>query len=368
MRKRYRNAWMIWTAALLLSAAFSAAPFGAGCAVENLPDPALFDVCLSSEGPCVNQAYAGERANIVLIGEHFNPAFDVDINDDNSPPLRGSFRASIAGTPIEDVRRHSETLLVGILPGTVPLGSHDVIAEFPGGMRAGLQEAFSIVDPLAVTATPQHSRVPQAHAFGLDVTLQNLGTALLTQITLSLSQEGSGRITLPADSVVASLGSESSSTTTLQLQAQQSGSATLLLDVSALAGGNVLVGTPEPVAIDLLVLPPAFLVASGEVSPTTVNPGDDFELSVDVYNTGGVDALDVEVLEAEDSGSGSVTLDDPAPSPLDIPAGSRRTIRFSGQALARGTVVFDMRIVGLEAISQRLLGPVDADPVSIEIR
>jgi hypothetical protein len=368
MRKRYHQTWFIWTAALALSAAFSAAPFGAGCAVENLPEPALLDVCLGSEGPCVNQAYAGERTSIVLIGEHFNPAFNVDVNDDNPPPLRGSFRASIAGTPIEDVRRHSATLLLGTLPGTVPLGSHDVIAEFPGGMRAGLHEAFSIVDPLAVTATPQHSRVPQAHAFGLDVVLHNLGTALLTQINLRLTQEGSGQFTLPADSVVASLGGESSSTTTLQLRAQQSGSATLLLEVSALAGGNVLVGTPEPLAIDMLVLPPAALVASGEVSPTTVNPGDDFELILDVYNSGGVDALEVEALEAESSGSGSATLDDPTPSPLDIPAGSRRTVRFSGQAVSSGTVVFDVRVVGREAISQRLLGPVDADPVSIEIR
>jgi hypothetical protein len=359
MRQRNHKAWIIWTATLA---------FSAGCAVDNLPEPSLYDVCLSSEGPCVSQAYAGARTSVVLIGEHFNPAFSVDINDDNPLPLRGSFQASIAGTPLEDVRRHSDTLLTGTLPGTVPLGTHDVIAILPGGMRAGLQQAFSIIDPLTVTASPQHPRVPREHAFGLDVTLQNLGTALLTQITLSLFQEGSGRISLPADSVVASLGGESSSTITLQLQAQQSGSAKLLLDVSALAGGNVLVGTPEPLAIDMLVLPPAVLVASGEVSPTTVNPGDDFELIVNVYNSGGVDALDVEVLKAETSGSGSARLDDPTPSPLDIPAGSRRTIRFSGQALSRGTAVFDVRIAGLEAISQRLLGPVDADPVSIEIR
>jgi len=362
MRKRHHQTRMIWTAALTLSAAFF------GCAVENLPEPALFDVCLNSETPCINQAYAGERTNIVLIGEHFNPAFNVDVNDDNPPPLCGSFQASIADKPIEDVRRLSENLLSGTLPGTVPLGSHDVIAKFPGGRRAGLNQAFSIVDPLVVTASPQHPRAPQGHAFGLDVTLQNLGAALLTQITLGLSQEGPGQITLPADSVVASLGGGSSSTTTLQLQAQQPGSATLLLEVSALAGGNVLVGTPEPLAIDMLVLPPAVLAVSGEVSPTTVDPGDDFELIVDVYNSGGVDALEVEALEAGVSGSGSATLDAPTPSPLSIPAGSRRTIRFSGQALSRGTVIFDVRVVGREAISQRLLGPVDAEPVSIEIR
>ena len=155
MRKLYRNTRAIWTATLVLSA---------GCAVENLPSPTLFDVCLSIEGPCVNQAYAGERTDLVLIGEHFNPAFDVDIDNDDPPPLRGSFRADIAGTPIEDIWRHSDTLLLGTLPGTVPLGSHDVIVEFPGGMRAGLQEAFSIVDPLSVTAAPEHPRVPRDHA------------------------------------------------------------------------------------------------------------------------------------------------------------------------------------------------------------
>jgi hypothetical protein len=368
MKIRNNRTWALCTVILLLSAAFSTVPFGAGCAVENLPNPALFDACRDSEDPCVNQAYAGERASVVLIGENFNPAFAVDINNDDPPPLRGAFRAFIADMPFEDVRRHSEFRMLGTLPGTVPLGSHDVTMEFPGGMHTRLEDAFSIVDPLSVTVTPEHQRIPQGQSSGLDVTLQNLGPVLLTQITLSLSQEGTGRFVLPADSVLSSLGGESTSTTTLQLQAQQPGSATLKLDVSALAGGNVLVGTAEPLVVEFLVLPPAALVASAEVSPTTVDPGEGFELIVDVFNTGGTDALDVEVLEPVVSGSGSATLADPAPARLDIAAGSRQAIRFSGQALQSGTVVFDVRVQGLEAISQRLLGPVDADPVSIEIR
>jgi hypothetical protein len=349
----------LWTAILVLVA---------GCAVEDLPDPALFGICRDSQGPCLDQAYAGERASVALIGENFHPAFSVDMNNDDPPPLRGEFQAYITGIPIEDVRRHSDVLMAGTLPGTVPLGLHDVTVEFPGGRFSRLEEAFSIIDPLSVTAVPEHRRIPGGYAFGLDVTLQNLGPVLLTQVTLSLSQEGTGRLVLPADSVMASLGGESTSTTTLQLQAQQRGAATLLLDVSALAGGNVLVGTAEPLVIDLLVLPPAALVVSAEVSPTTVDPGEDFELIVDVFNTGGTDALDVEVLEPTAGGSGLAILGDPAPPRLNIAAGSRQTIRFGGQAQESGTVVLDVRVQGLEAISQRLLGPVDADPVSIEIR
>jgi len=349
----------LWTATLLLAA---------GCAVDDLPSPVLLDVCQSSQGPCVNQAYAGERTGIVLIGDHFNPAFSVDVNNDDPPRLRGVFQAYIGQTPIDDLRRHSEMLLVGTLPGTVPLGTHDVTLEVPGGMHARLPEAFFIADPLTVTVAPEHQSVPVGHSFGLDVILQNLGPALLTQITVSLAQEGDGQFLLPADSVLASLGGESTSTTTLQLQAQQSGPDTLLLEVSALAGGNVRVGTLEPLAVDLLALPQAALVASAEVSPTTVDPTESFELIIDVFNTGGTDALDVEVIETIVSGSGSVSLGDPAPARLDIAAGSRQTIRFSGQALQRGTVVFDVHVHGVEAISGRLLGPVAANPASVEIR
>jgi hypothetical protein len=240
-----------------------------------------------------------------------------------------------------------------------------VTVEFPGGRRAGLKEAFSIVDPLSVTVTPPPQRIPDGHALDLEVTLQNLGPALLTQVTLSLSQEGNGRFILPADLVLASLSGEPIE---LELQAQQPGSATVLLDVSALAGGNVLVGTAEPLVIEFLVLPPAVLVASAEVSPTTVDPGEGFELIVDVFNTGGTDALDVEALVPAVSGSGSATLGDPVPSRLDVAAGSRQTIRFSGQAQQSGTVEFNVRVQGLEAVSQHDLGPVDVDPVSIEIR
>jgi len=340
----------------------------AGCAVDNLPDPALQDVCQSAQGPCVNRAYAGERASIALIGEHFDPAFAVNLNNDDPPILRGAFRAYIAQTPIEDLQRHSDQLLAGRLPGTVPLGSHDVTVEIPGGMHSRLPEAFSIVDPLSVTVAPGYRLIPVGHSFGLDVTLENLGPVLLTQVTLRLSQDGTGRFLLPADSVLASLGGESTSTTTLPLQAEQPGPATLLLEVSALAGGSVLVGTQEPLAVDILALPPAVLVASAEVVPTTVDPSENFELIVNVFNTGGTDALDVEVLGPEVSGSGSVTLGDPAPARLNIPAGSRQTIRFGGRAEERGTVLFDVGVQGVEAISQRLLGPVSADPVSIEIR
>jgi hypothetical protein len=342
--------------------------FPAGCATQSPPDPSLYSVCLDAEGPCVSDAYAGERTEVALIGEHFHPAFEVDIGSDEPPPVRGAYRAFIANTPLDDVRRGTDTLLLGTLPGTVPLGAHDVIAEIPGGLRAGLPQAFFIVDPLAVTAAPEPPRVPQGHAFGLEVTLQNLGTALLTNITLRLSQEGAGRVLLPADSVLASLGGESSLTATLPLKAQQPGQASLLLGVSALAGGFVRVGPREPLAIDILVLPPADLVVSANVAPTTVEPGDRFELIVTVFNTGGVEALDVEVLTPGIGGSGSVVLDSPAPSGLNVPAGSRQAILWGGQALTRGTVVFHAQVHGLEAISERLLGPVDADPVSLEIR
>lgn len=360
MKTGIKKTWALWIATLLLPA---------GCAVEDLPDPSLFDVCKNSEGPCVNQAYAGERAGIALIGEHFNPVFAVDINNDDPPLPRGAFQAYIGQTLIEDLRRHSDVLLVGTLPGTVPLGSHDVTVEVPGGMHSRLPEAFLIVDPLVVTIAPEHDRIPAGHSFGLDVTLENLGPALLTQITLGLAQEGSGQFLLPADSVLASLGGERTSPPiTLDLTARQAGSVTLLLEVSALAGGTVPVGTPEPLAVDFLVLPPAALVASAEVSPTTVDPGEDFELIVDIFNTGGTDALDVEVTELAVSGSGSATLGDPSPPSLDITAGSRQTIRFSGQALQRGTVEFNVEVDGLEAVSRRPLGSVYADSVSLEIR
>ena len=341
---------------------------GAGCATESLPDPSLYSVCLSAKEPCVSEAYAGETPNVALIGEHFHPAFEVDIGSDDPPLLLGDFWATIANQPIDDVRRDTDTLLLGTLPGTIPLGTHYVIVEIPGGKRAGLPEAFGIIDPLEVTATPEHLRVPEGHSFGLDITLQNHGTALLTQITLNLSQEGAGQVLLPADSVLTSLGSESSLTVTLPLRAERQGPTTLLLSVSALAGGFVVVSTQEPLATGVLVLPPAALVASAEVSPSTVGLGDSFELIVSVFNTGGVLALDVEVLEPEVSGSGSVALDSPAPPQLNIPAGSRQTLRWGGRALSRGTVVFDARVLGLEAISGRLLGPEAADPVSIEIR
>jgi hypothetical protein len=154
----------------------------------------------------------------------------------------------------------------------------------------------------------------------------------------------------------------------MQVQAEQAGSASLLLEVSALAGGFVAVGTREPLPTGVLVLPPADLMVSADMSPSAVDPGESFELIVNVFNPGGVEALDVEVLAPVVSGSGSAALDDPAPTRLDIPAGSMRAIPWGGQALSPGTVVFAARVQGLEAVSGRLLGPVDAESVSLEIR
>jgi hypothetical protein len=317
---------------------------------------------------CISEVYAGETPDVALIGEHFHPAFEVDIGNADPPPLIGNFRAMIADLPIDDVRRSTDTLLLGTLPGTVPVGTHDVIVEIPGGRRAELPKAFGIVDPLAVTATPEHFRIPKGYFFGLDVTQHNRGTIPLTQITLSLSQEGAGQVHLPADSVLAALGGESALTTTLPLWAERQGFVSLLLEVSARVGDFVVVGTREPLVTGILVLPQAALVVSAELSPTEVGPGERFELIVTVYNTGGVEALNVEVLAPAVSGSGSAALDNPSPLGLNIPAGSMRKIPWGGQALLWGTVVFAARVQGLEAISQRLLGPVSAESVSLEIR
>ncbi len=339
-----------------------------GCAGQPPPDPALYSVCMSAGEPCASEGYAGEWIEVALNGEHFHPAFEVDLGTSGPPPVRGEYQASIAGTPLDDVRRVTDALLLGTIPGTVPLGSHDVIVEIPGGRRAGLPKAFRLVDPLSVLMEPEHPRVPEGHAFGLDITLQNDGTALLTQITLRLSQEGAGRLQLPPDSVLGSLAGESFVTTTLQVRAQQTGSASLLIEVSALAGGSVPVGTRQPLATGILVLPPASLIVSADVSPPAVDPGDRFELITTVFNPGGTQALDVEVLAPTVSGSGSALLDDPAPTGVNIPAGSVLTIPWGGQALSPGTVVFEARVQGLEAVSGRLLGPLDAESVRLEIR
>jgi hypothetical protein len=344
------------------------------CAEQSVPAPVLAEVCQSeSDAVCIPHAFAGTATELTLLGHHFYQVYEVDLGNEEDPEKLGGFGAWMEEAPIDQLHIESRRIrgyeaLSGELQGVLAIGTYDVEMETPSGQRARLQDAFLIDNPLLVDAHPEVARTPRAHTILLSVILENLGTPPLTEITLSLSQEGSGGFILPepATSLVVEGGAVRK--VDLELQADRLGQVSVMLEARALANGNVVVGPESPVQIDLTVLREASLVVSASVHPPVAAPGERFELVADISCRGETPALEVGLQALDLTGTGTVEMDPPPPEKQDIPAGSRRVFLWAGSATGSGTVEVTLQASGIEAISGRELGPTSADPIVLEIQ
>jgi len=344
----------------------------AGCAELSAPEPVLEEICRADTGPeCHSTAYAGTTTELLLLGEHFHPGFEVDLGDDGIPGL-GSFSARVGDLPIEQLalvpdRTPGKETLAGVLPGGLGMGVHDVELVTPQGHPARLLDGLLIANPLQVVAVPQAARVPVGHTFDLSISFENLGGARLSEAELELGQEGSGSLLLPSAPAPFTVEAGAVQALDLEVQASRAGAVSVILDVQAQAGG-VAIGPDESVRVSLVVQAGASLSISTWVSPVEVNQGEEFELVAEVGCQGETPALEVALQEVQVTGSGTVELG-PSPSQLpDIPPGFSRTFRWPGVARSPGLVEITLGAVGREAVSGRQLDPVVAEPVVLQIQ
>jgi len=249
----------------------------------------------------------------------------------------------------------------------LPVGLHSAEVVTPAGQHAQLADALRVMNPLYVRGLVQEPQAPAGYTFHLEVDLENLGPQDIQDASITLSQQGSGSCELPQTPEVFTIPAGQTVGRQIELAAVNPGQVTLALSVSGTVNQTVLIELEQPLAIEARVLSPTDLQVVASLAQPSVRLGRYFELIVDVTNLGQTPALGVEMLVPNQSGPGTVSWDALEPEALDIPAGSTRRLRREGRATNTGAVELSARISGMEAVSGRLLGPIGANLLLLQI-
>lgn len=350
---------------LLTAASVLVLALGA-CAEQDVPEPFLRQVCLAeSVDECIDHAWAGSRPELWLLGEGFQPAFDVDLGQSGGVVVRGSFSASIAGHDmgelwLEDGEIMSWQALSARLPGDVALGRQTVELLTPAGQRAVLEDAFGILDPLRISVSVDQPRVPLGSVARLRIDLENLSPALISDVTLAITAAGDGRCELPETLTPFGMAGGEEVEMVFDLTGLAAGPIELSVSASGLAGGQVPIGPAQPLPAAFSVLSQASLEVQASISPAPARVGDTVDLSVLVTNTGQTPARDVRLLDPLAEGDGKIDWSQEVSEPQDIPAGASRNFHQRGQAARAGSLGVRANATGTESISDRPLGSVSS--------
>ncbi len=354
-----------------LIVAIGVLPFVSGCAVDTLAESSLSAICLADNADdCQNAIYAGTETELVVFGDNLHPAFAINLDQQDSPSLSGSFAVTIGETALQELHLDVSgpmPVLRGTLPGTTAVGMHAAILQTPSGNQAELDNAFRIVNPLEFKLSLSEAILPTGHTVQLAVHLENIGSARIEQIVASAAQAGDGHLRISDPTKVLSLRAAETASIEFDLVAEQAGSVSISVSLSGRVNQTVAVGSSVPVVTNVGVLTAAALTATASLTAPSAATGTSFELIVDLSNTGQTNITDARLLSPQWSGSGSVLFADPGPSALDLPPLSSRRLRWSGQAVSAGTVEIVVQIGGNEDISGRELTPFTANSVFLEI-
>ena len=344
----------------------------AGCATEFQPAPLLSEVCQARDAAvCISWAYAGEQVDLALLGEDLLQVFEVDLGDDGHPEIPGEFSASIGGVPLDDVRLSPDRLrgqemLLASLPGELPAGEHEVKVTTPSGQQVLRPRLFFIRDPVWVELEIEKPTLPRGDENRLTVRIENRSSAALAEVTLDLAQGGSGSYVLPAPPPPFSLPGDSFADVVLDLVAGSPGLPQVAVDVDAMAGADIRVGTSHPAIISSAVLEAADLVVEARIEPRVVSVGEPIELFVTALNEGGVAVLDAGLLPPRVEGAGTIQWEQVPGRLHDIEPGGNMAFRRSGIAIEPGTAWILPTVTGNEALSGR---PLEASaPYSIPVK
>ncbi|MBN2493867.1 MAG: hypothetical protein JXR96_04680 [Deltaproteobacteria bacterium] len=341
-----------------------------GCAVEALAPPEIAAVCRADDqAVCEDWAWAGAGAEIRIAGQGLHPAYEIDLGDDEAPRT-GIFSARLGSMELEDVQLDvhgwsEQPALAARLPVALPLGSHLLEIETPGGQRAARVDAFRLENPLLLVLGADKLRLPRQDQLVLHVGLSNLGPAELSEVQLDWVQSGTGALLPPEHTEPIRLEAGQSTTVDQVWSASSPGRTQISIWPRGLAAGCVQLTASGPRTIDVEILEQASLTCAVRASEDRPRIGEGIELLVTASNPGGVAVQDVIVEQVETSGAGGLDLD-ASPSEVDLPASGHRTIRWTGTASQAGQIRLVLRIAGQEQISGRAI-EAGCPPLELEI-
>ena len=284
----------------------------------------------------------------MLHGDGFTPEVVQQLSGGSHIAIDAGFRAFLDDFELLDVRFVDARTLSAIVPAALPAGDYALTVEGPYG-RGTEPGAFHAVGgvPAALTATataPSRALTGQEIAVAVDVTNSGGMPADGVAAGAAVSTGPAAAVVAPADQ--ADLAPGASHTFTWRATASAPGTLDLSLPV---AGQDDVDGSPvtAQASASILILTPAHLVATPRPAPPSQPAGPPFQITVDVQNDGGSDALAVQFDPI--SGTAGIVEVLSSPGAQDIPAGAVRTFTWTIRGTAEGTAALACAAGGVDA-------------------
>jgi hypothetical protein len=313
------------------------------------------------------EAYAGVEIPVLLHGDGFNAEVVQQLSGGSHIALDASFRAFLDSFQLGGVRLIDSRTLAATVPATLPPGDYALSVEGPFG-RGTAAGAFRVLPstPAALdAAATAPARALVGQQFTVSVAVTNTGGMAALGVSAGTAAANGPPATVepPSDSAVIAGGA--SHTFAWHATATAPGTLGLFLPV---AGNDEVDNSPVSAAASasILIVTPAHLVATARPAPPSQPAGPTFQLTVDVVNDGGSDALGVGFGAV--SGTAGIVAVVSGPAPQDIPAGATRTFVWTVRSTAEGTALLACSGAGVDSTdgSTVAAGPAQWTPIAFD--
>ncbi|HYS08238.1 MAG TPA: hypothetical protein VEP66_05820 [Myxococcales bacterium] len=303
-------------------------------------------------------AYVGRDTSVVVHGSAFTPAVVQELGGGTRIELDADFHASLGTYELRDVRWIDSSTLAATVPAGLPPGTYGLSLSGPYGTGA-IDGAFQALDGVPAVLFESTSAPPRAlvgDEIAVAVTVTNAGgkAALAVGAGAAVMAGPPAAVVAPPESTDIAAGD--SHVFVWRVRATAPG---LLLLNLPFAGTDEVDGSPVTAAasISIPIVTPAHLTVSSPTAPPTQPAGPPFQISVDVTNDGGSDALGVHFDPLTAPAIVSVVT---SPDPRDIPAGATRTFVWTASGTNEGTATLGCSGAGTDSTggAQVSVGPV----------
>lgn len=295
---------------------------------------------------------------MVLHGEGFTPEVVQQLSGGSHLALDAGFRAFLDEFELRSVRYVDARTLSATVPATLPAGDYALTVQGPYG-RGTAAGVFHVVGgtPAVLTAmatAPIRAVTGQEVAVVVDVS--NSGSVPADEVV-----GGTAVATGPAATILGPVEIEDIAPGgTHSFTWRATASAPGMLDLSLpVAGKDEVDGraVAAQASASIRIVAPAHLLVTARAAPPSQPAGPSFQLSLEVENDGGSDALGVQF----DPISGTAGIVDVLSSPgaKDVPAGSVRTFVWTIRGSTEGTAILACAGAGVDATDGSV---VRADP------
>jgi hypothetical protein len=295
-----------------------------------------------------------ETVPVVIEGENFLALVTQHIGGSEPVLEDARFEAFLGEVALEDVVLEDEHTLRARVPEGLAPGWHTLTVMGPLGQQAELPRAYLSSDrPLArleAEAQLQRNHVWVGERTQLTVKVENTGGTVALGVTPALSLAGEGRVKVLSEPAPADIGPGTSAAFVWELDAVSSGALSFTVEAR---------GREETTGLELPVLTAAAgplelrehpaLTAVLTSSSQVVNVGQQFELRLEVKNTGDTQVLGVRPVGIVSGCNGRVLLlSGPEPLVGNVPARGRVFFRARLSATGEGSCLFRVNVRGKE--------------------